>query len=230
MGAFNESYECGAQWYTNDLNLWQPEFNRIQGMQFWWLNIGLAIGVLPSQPHCCAWQGAVVPDGQATNAPLSESSMTGLEFYGVVVAIHYHQPNGYLQLTDSTLAPTALGWPSKTYPYNSSVALLMVGGSLNVVNCDLENQAGEGWRDPGARVVRMMGGTLSLKNIIYEAMSSFHISGGTFCRDKSVSQSVSLNTEHLLVQSIHSAPEISGMKLNISKCLHRSECTVRMHD
>jgi hypothetical protein len=27
-------------------------------------------------------------------------------------------------------------------------------------------------------VVRMMGGTLSLKNIIYEAMSSFHISGG----------------------------------------------------
>jgi hypothetical protein len=76
--------------YTNDLNLWQPEFNRIEGMQFWWLNIGLAIGVLPSQGHCCEWQGATVPDGQATNAPLSESSMTGLEFY--VPAVHLHRP------------------------------------------------------------------------------------------------------------------------------------------
>ena len=179
MGAFNESYECGAQWYTNDLNLWQPEFNRIEGMQFWWLNIGLAVGVLPSQSHCCGWQGVVVPDGQATNAPLSESSMTGLEFVGVVCAIHFHQPNGYLQLADSTILSTALGWPSNTFPYNASVALFMGGGSLNVVNCDLENQAGEGWRDPGARVVRMLGGELSLKNIIYEAMSSFHISGGS---------------------------------------------------
>ena len=80
MGAFAKSYEAGAHWYTNDLNLWQPEFNRIEGMQFWWLVIGLAIGVLPSQPTCCSWQGAVVPDTQATNAPLSESSMTGLEF------------------------------------------------------------------------------------------------------------------------------------------------------
>jgi hypothetical protein len=77
MGEFQESYECGAQWYSNDLNLWQPEFNRIEGMQFWWLNIGLAIGVLPSQAHCCGWQGAVVPDGQATNAPLSESTYSG---------------------------------------------------------------------------------------------------------------------------------------------------------
>ena len=71
---------------------------------------------------------------------------------GTVVAIHFHQPNGYLQLADSTIIATALGWPSQTYPYNSSVALFMGGGSLNVVNCDLENQAGEGWRDPGARV------------------------------------------------------------------------------
>ena len=63
--------------------------------------------------------------------------MTGLQFYGTVVAIHFHQPNGYLQLTDSTLIATALGWPSNTYPYNSSVALFMGGGSLNVVNCDL---------------------------------------------------------------------------------------------
>jgi hypothetical protein len=73
---------------------------------------------------------------------------------GTVVAIHFHQPNGYLQLADSTILACALGWPSQTYPYNSSVALYMGGGSLNVVNCDLENQAGEGWRDPGARVVR----------------------------------------------------------------------------
>jgi hypothetical protein len=29
MGAFARTYEAGVHWYTNDLNLWQPEFNRI---------------------------------------------------------------------------------------------------------------------------------------------------------------------------------------------------------
>jgi hypothetical protein len=56
-------------------------------MQFWWLPIALCIGALPSQTGPIAWQGKIVPDQQATNCPLSESSLTGLEFYGTVEAI-----------------------------------------------------------------------------------------------------------------------------------------------
>jgi hypothetical protein len=97
-----------------------------------------------------AWLRAFVQ----TNCPLSESSMTGLEFYGVIEAIHYNQPNGYLQITDSTIGVTPLGWVAAEgheYPGNVAVALHIHYGSLDVVNCDLENVAVEAWKFPGAR-------------------------------------------------------------------------------
>ena len=178
MGAFAETYESGAHWYTNDLNLWQPEFVRIEGMQFWWLPIALCIGALPSQTGPIKWQGEIVPDQQATNCPLSESSMTGLDFYGTVEAIHYNQPNGYLQITDSTIGVVPTGWVAaegNAYPFDDAVALHIHYGSLDVTNCDLENVADEAWEHPGARTVNMTGGSLNLHNIIYEAMNSFYI-------------------------------------------------------
>ena len=67
MGAFQHGYEAGVHWYTNDLNLWQPEFNRIEGLQFWWLNIALCIGALPTQHGPIKWQGRVVPERQAVS-------------------------------------------------------------------------------------------------------------------------------------------------------------------
>lgn len=48
-------------------------------------------------------------------------------------------------------------------------------GSLDVVNCDLENVAVPAWTYPGARTVNISGGALNLRNVIYEAMNSFHI-------------------------------------------------------
>ena len=71
---------------------------------------------------------------------------------------------------------TPLGWTGENeYPGNSSVALHINYGSLDVVNCDLENTAVPAWKYAGARTVRMLGGSLNLHNIIYEAESSFHI-------------------------------------------------------
>eukprot|EP01052_Picozoa_sp_SAG31_P064136 SAG31_NODE_23009_length_513_cov_1.099034_2_plen_105_part_01 len=103
MGAYDDGYEAAGHWYTNDLNLWQPEYVRLEGLQFWWCVIGLAVGALPSQADHIAWQGVIVPESQATNCPLSESSMSALQWYGTVEALHYNQPNGYLQITDSTI-------------------------------------------------------------------------------------------------------------------------------
>lgn len=182
MADFDRTYASAVHLYTNDLNLWQPEFNRFINLQFWFAKIGLAIGALPTQPHCCAGQGVVAPDGEATNAPLSESSFAGLNFYGVEKAIYFHQPNGYLQVSDSTIATFNTGWPESRLPffdYNATTALHQVYGSLDLVNCDVENQpSSEGaWKHPGQSVVSIQGGSLSLKNIIYEASSSFRIGG-----------------------------------------------------
>jgi len=38
-------------------------------------------------------------DGQATNAPLSESNLDGMLFYGCETAIWYRQPNGFLEVS-----------------------------------------------------------------------------------------------------------------------------------
>ena len=68
-------------------------FNRLRNIQLFYGKIGLMVGAPPTQPDCSAWQGDVVADGQATNAPLSESNMDGLLFYGCQTAIWLRQPN-----------------------------------------------------------------------------------------------------------------------------------------
>jgi len=52
--------------YTNALNVNYVGFNRLRNIQFYYGKIGLLVGAPPSQEDCCAWQGAVVPDGQAS--------------------------------------------------------------------------------------------------------------------------------------------------------------------
>ena len=52
----------------------------------------------------------------------------------------YNQPNGYLQITDSTIGVTPLGWVAAEghpYPWNEAIALHIHYGSL-----DGEYQAG----------------------------------------------------------------------------------------
>ena len=69
--------------------------------------------IMGPQASCCLWQGETAPDGQATNAPLSESNMDGLFFYGCEKGIYYRQPNGFLEQANPTLyniAPVFSKW------------------------------------------------------------------------------------------------------------------------
>jgi hypothetical protein len=66
----------------------------IRNIKIQYGQIGLMIGAPPSQADCCLWQGQIAPDGQATNAPVSESNMDGFLFYGCQTAIWFRQPNG----------------------------------------------------------------------------------------------------------------------------------------
>ena len=180
-------------------------FNRLRNIQLFYGKIGLMVGAPPTQADCCAWQGDVVPDGQATNAPLSESNMDGLLFYGCQTAIWLRQPNvsactqtcgvsprsfldaetnacgwaqGFLQISNSLIGAQNNEWPSGTYDWNRSAALQMHhAGSLNIVNCDLESVIGEEWIHPGNRLANITSGDLNIVDVTVESESSFHIGG-----------------------------------------------------
>ena len=83
--------------------------------------------------------GETAPDGQATNAPLSESNMDGFLFYGCQTAIWYRQPNGFLEISNSVIGSLNNEWPANKFDWNNAAAIqIHHSGSLNVVNCDLE--------------------------------------------------------------------------------------------
>ena len=140
---FGQHYASAIHWYTNALNVNYVGFNRLRNIQFYYGKIGLLVGAPPTQKDCCSWQGGVVPDGQATNAPLSESNLDGMLFFGCETAIWYRQPNGFLEISNSVIGAQNNEWPSGTFGWNSSAAIQMHhAGSLNIVNSDLESVVG----------------------------------------------------------------------------------------
>eukprot|EP01047_Picozoa_sp_COSAG01_P082115 COSAG01_NODE_16642_length_1218_cov_2.503128_3_plen_89_part_00 len=82
------------------------------------------IGAPPYQARIL-WQGQTAPDGEATNAPLSESNMDGFLFYGCQNALWYRQPNGFLQISNSVIGALNNEWPSGLFDCNNSAAIQM---------------------------------------------------------------------------------------------------------
>lgn len=84
---------------------------------------------------------------QATPNTGTLKSIVGFEFYGTVQGIYYNQPNGYLQVTDTTIGVTPLGWTGENvYPGNDAIALNIIYGSMDIVNSDMENVAVPAWQ------------------------------------------------------------------------------------
>ena len=164
--------------YTNNVNVNYVGFNRLRNIGLYYGRIGLMIGASPNQTHCCPGQGAVAPDGQATNSPLSESNMDGFLFYGCQIGIWYRQPNGFLEISNSVIGALNNEWVPGTFDFNNSAAIsIHDSGSLNVVNCDLESVIGAEWSNPGNRLVNVTAGVLNLVDVTVESESSFHIGG-----------------------------------------------------
>ena len=175
---FNETYTAAMHWYTNQVNVLYVGNNRLRNIQFQYANIGLLIGAPPQQAVCCAWQGVTAPDGEATNAPLSESNMDGFLFYGCLKAIYYRQPNGFLEMSNSVIGTQDNEWPPGSFDWNQSCAVeIHHSGSLNMVDCDLEQISGKEWINPGSRIANITAGLLNMKDVTVESESSFHIGG-----------------------------------------------------
>jgi hypothetical protein len=159
------------------VNVLYVGFNRLRNIVIFYAKYGLLIGA-PKEQGEIHWQGYTAPDGQATNAPLSESNMDGFLFYGCQVAIWFRQPNGFLEISNSVIGALDNEWPKGLYDWNQSAAIeIHEDGSLNVVNCDLESVIGAEWNHPGNRLVNITAGTLNMVDATVESQSSFHIGG-----------------------------------------------------
>lgn len=139
-------YDCALHWYTNNLNLYYPGFNRIDGLFLRYAKVGLGIGALPSQYDHAAgvaglWgipaQGTVQAAGIATDAPVSESTLSNVITYGCLNPIWMCQPNGKLTLTDSAILGATNEWSGQD---NTTVMPLRMRASstLNITNCSIE--------------------------------------------------------------------------------------------
>lgn len=121
-GVPNVNYQCGIHWYTNNTGAAVPDFMRFVGIETSSVPIGLCIGALPSQVTAAGgiyWpppaQGTSIPKPFATNAPLSESSVVGLNTGNTcIIGVWGSQPNGKLSFTNCVVIGGHSGW--SVYP------------------------------------------------------------------------------------------------------------------
>ncbi len=140
-GDQSESYECGLHWFTNDVSVWYPGFMNLRDITISGCLIGFAIGALPSQAVIPPYTPpAVLPDGQAVNAPLSESFVTNLQISDSIICVFMRQPNGKLSFIQPILNPSNAAWtPSPATNEGNLSAARIKQGELTIVGGEVLN-------------------------------------------------------------------------------------------
>ena len=128
----NVAYETAFHWYTNNLNLYSPGFNRIYGLKTVSAILGVTIGALPSQPGPIPAQGTVQAAGVATNAPLSESFIVGLQTSNCVRGVYMRQPNGKVSFLSPVITGEYLQWGGAYAAQCVALSLVDQGSELSI--------------------------------------------------------------------------------------------------
>jgi hypothetical protein len=185
---FNPLYQCAVHWYTNNLNLHNPCFNRIYGL--WPRNalLGLCMGALPGQPLPIPRQGSVVAAGVATDAPLSESTIFGFQSTSCVRSLWMSQPNGKMQMVGATIIGSHAGWSSygkSDYTSASTCALTIDNAPGQFSELHLSGGSIEENSEPSGLFIRLRNAHLYCAGTIMEAVCSSYFSGevGVTLRD-----------------------------------------------
>lgn len=134
---FNLNYRCAAHWYTNDVTQHYVGYNRFQFCQFDGAKIGLVIGGLPVQT---VFGTTPVADGNAQDAPLSESVMIGIKTTGCIRGVFMNQPNGKVPTVGCHWASEPNDW-IPTYASLTECAAIVVaneGSELHVQGGSVE--------------------------------------------------------------------------------------------
>lgn len=178
-GGQSESYECGLHWFTNDVNVYYPGFMTLQDISVSGCVIGFCIGALPSQAVIPPFSPPVVlPDGQAVNAPLSESFVTNLQINDCITAVYMRQPNGKLSFMQPVLNPRNTSWtPSAATAEGNLSALRLKQGELTIVGGEVLNIESTTGELCSAELA-----TLNIMGTIMESKSPIKISNRAFVR------------------------------------------------
>lgn len=125
---FGTTYQCAIHWYTYNLNIFYPGFNRFYGMKARNALIGLCIGALPPQSLPIPAQNVVTTAPNATDAPMSEATVYGFQNISCVRGIYMSQPNGKVKIDGGVIAGSHAGWLSygaSGYTNASTCALII---------------------------------------------------------------------------------------------------------
>jgi hypothetical protein len=140
-GNQSEAYECGLHWFTNDVATYYPGFMNLQDISISGCIIGFCIGALPSQAVIPPFSPpAVLPDGEAVDAPVSESFVTNLQINDCITCVYMRQPNGKLSFMQPVLNPRNTAWtPSPATNEGNLSAIRLKRGELNILGGEVLN-------------------------------------------------------------------------------------------
>jgi hypothetical protein len=167
------NYQSGLHWYTNDVNTYYPGLVRMKGVQIDGCLIGFCIGALPSQPDPISAQGVVVAEGEATDAPISESYVDALTCVDCIRDVYMRQPNGKLTFINPTLSSRNSAWSGTGLSAESEVVTLTVRSSeLTILGGFLENIG-----DPAGLLASLQSATFNMTGTTVESKSPIYIQG-----------------------------------------------------
>jgi hypothetical protein len=140
-GNQREAYQSGLHWFTNDVATYYPGFMNLQDISISGCLIGFCIGALPSQAVIPPFSPpAVLPDGEAVDAPLSESFVTNLQINDCITCVYMRQPNGKLSFMQPVLNPRNTAWtPSAATNEGNLSAIRLKRGELNILGGEVLN-------------------------------------------------------------------------------------------
>lgn len=140
-GSQSETYQSGLHWFTNDVATYYPGFMNLQNISISGCIIGFCIGALPSQSVIPPFiPTAVLADGQAVNAPVSESFVTNLQISDCITCVYMRQPNGKLSFMQPVLNSSNAAWtPSPATVEGNLSAIRLKQGELTIVGGSLLN-------------------------------------------------------------------------------------------
>lgn len=177
---FNPLYECAIHWYTNDLNTYYPGFNRIYGCFARNALLGLCIGGLPSQALPLPAAGTVQATGVATDAPLSESTIFGLQTVSCVRGLWVTQPNGKIDIAGGIIAGSNAGWSSygaSGYTKAFTCALVIRNDVTQSSEVNISGGALEQNSEPTGLFLQINNGHLYCGGTCFEAEASSYFAG-----------------------------------------------------
>jgi hypothetical protein len=171
----NQNYECAVHWFTNDVAVYYPGFVKIEDMIIGDSLMGLCIGALPSQATIPPYYPpASLPDGEAVNAPVSESAVTNLRIKDCIVPVYMRQPNGKLQFVGPVLDASNAAWSSTPATASGNVkGLVIIEGELSILGGEVLNISSQ----DGA-LVDIVDGTLNLIGVGLESQCPMYMSPG----------------------------------------------------